>query len=96
MIISAERGIFFQSPVFYLVDFKVVLIYSFSENNMDEKSIRVKRPFLGMHFKCCNIYTRIYLNKKGTAFVGWCPKCAAKVEVKVSPTGADARFFTAG
>jgi|GEM_PF-337723 len=55
-----------------------------------------RRPFLGMHFKCCKLYSRIYLNKKQTAFVGWCPKCASKVEVRVSPTGSDSQFFTAG
>ena len=49
-----------------------------------------------MHFKCCNVYARIYLNKDGTAFVGWCPKCTAKVGVKVSPVGTNARFFAAG
>lgn len=54
------------------------------------------RPFLGMHFKCCNVYSRLYLNKQGTAFVGWCPRCAARTEVKVSPTGSRSRFFTAG
>jgi hypothetical protein len=54
-----------------------------------------KRPFLGMYFKCCRVYSRIYLNKAGTAFVGWCPKCAAKTTVKVSPTGSKDRFFVA-
>jgi hypothetical protein len=54
-----------------------------------------KRPFIGMHFKCCNVYSRIYLNREGTAFVGWCPRCAAKSVVKVSPTGSKSRFFTA-
>lgn len=49
-----------------------------------------------MHFKCCNIYTRIYLNKKGDAFVGWCPKCTAKAMVKVSKDGSPDRFFSAG
>ena len=63
---------------------------------MVEKVTRARRPFLGMHFKCCNVYSRVYLNKKGTAFVGWCPKYAARVKVKVSPLGTDARFFTAG
>ncbi len=56
---------------------------------------RQKRPFIGVHFQCCRIYSRIYLNAAGTAFVGWCPKCAKKVEVLVSPTGSSARFFTA-
>jgi hypothetical protein len=57
--------------------------------------VKETRPHLGIHFKCCNVYSRIYLNKKGTAFVGWCPKCSAKLEVKVSPTGSTNKFFTA-
>jgi hypothetical protein len=60
-----------------------------------EEETQSKRPFIGMHFKCCNQYSRIYLNREGTAFVGWCPRCAAKAEVAVSPTGTKARFFTA-
>jgi hypothetical protein len=54
-----------------------------------------KRPFIGMHFKCCNVYIRIYLNKAETAFVGWCPKCGRKAEVRVSPTGSKSRVFEA-
>jgi len=62
---------------------------------MAEEKTERKRPFIGMHFKCCNVYSRIYLNSRGTAFVGWCPKCAVKAEVMVSPTGTKARFFSA-
>ena len=54
-----------------------------------------KRPYIGVHFKCCNIYKHIELNKAGTAFVGWCPKCAVKAEVQVSADGSESRFFTA-
>jgi hypothetical protein len=54
-----------------------------------------KRPFIGIVFKCCRIYSRIYLNKKGDAFVGWCPKCSAKMEVLVSPVGSSSKFFFA-
>ena len=53
------------------------------------------KPHIGVVFKCCRIYSRIYLNKSGTAFVGWCPKCAAKMEVVVSPYGSKSRFFAA-
>jgi len=60
-----------------------------------KKPERAPRPYIGMTFKCCNVYTRIYLNRAGTAYVGFCPKCAAKAEIKISPTGTDARFFTA-
>lgn len=63
---------------------------------MKENESKPNRPFLGIRFKCCNVYSRIYLNKAGTAFVGWCPKCAAKAEIKVSPKGTNSRFFSAG
>jgi len=54
-----------------------------------------RRPFVGMHFTCCNVYSRLYLNKTGTAFVGWCPRCARKAEVRVSTSGSKSRFFQA-
>jgi hypothetical protein len=54
------------------------------------------RPFVSILFKCCNVYQRIYLNRYGKAFVGWCPKCCRRVTVKVDPSGSDDRFFTAG
>jgi hypothetical protein len=53
------------------------------------------RRYIGITFKCCNVYTRVYINRAGTAYIGYCPKCTAKVEVKVGPGGTDARFFTA-
>ncbi len=54
------------------------------------------RPFLGIIFDCCRVYQRIYLNRKGDAFVGFCPKCGKKVEIKISPHGSSDRFFRAG
>lgn len=62
---------------------------------MENKGQTTGRPFVGVHFTCCNVYSRIYLNADGTAFVGWCPKCAAKTTVRVSTTGSTSRFFTA-
>jgi hypothetical protein len=56
---------------------------------------RGARPFLGIHFECCNIYTRIYKNKEGTAYVGSCPKCGKPVRALVGKHGTDARFFKA-
>ena len=58
-----------------------------------KQSQHKSRLFLGIVFKCCNIYSRIHLNKKRTAFVGWCPKCAKPARVRVSPTGSKSRFF---
>jgi hypothetical protein len=54
------------------------------------------KPFLGVHFTCCDVYSRVYPNRDGTAYVGHCPKCAKRVQFKVGPGGTDTRFFTAG
>jgi len=53
------------------------------------------RPYIGITFKCCNVYTRIYINRAQTAYVGYCPKCTAKVEIKIAPNGCPSRFWFA-
>ena len=60
---------------------------------MEKNEKNKSREFIGVRFKCCNKYSRIYKNKKGTAFVGWCPKCARKIEFKISKDGSKDRFF---
>ncbi len=53
------------------------------------------RPWVGIHFDCCGVYNRIYRNAEGTAYRGYCPKCAKKVSLRVGDGGTDARFFLA-
>lgn len=54
------------------------------------------RPSISVLMKCCHVYLRIYANSKGDAFVGWCPRCAARVEVPiVAEGGSDRRMFIA-
>lgn len=53
-------------------------------------------PFLGIRFKCCRTYGRIYRNTEKTAYSGKCPKCFARVTVPIGEGGNSARFFNAG
>lgn len=53
------------------------------------------RPFLGIFFRCCRVYARIYKTRDGSAYEGRCPKCLGKVRIKVGAEGTDERFFIA-
>lgn len=53
------------------------------------------RPFLRVHFACCNVYLRIYRSESPTPhYAGACPKCARTVRFTISSTGSASRDFT--
>jgi hypothetical protein len=54
------------------------------------------RRFVGVHFVCCDVYTRVYINAEQTGYQGRCPKCGKRIHLRIGPGGTNARFFTAG
>ncbi|MEM6751226.1 MAG: hypothetical protein AAGA57_05635 [Planctomycetota bacterium] len=53
------------------------------------------RPWLAVHWRCCEVYSRVYRSPDGLRYEGRCPKCAKPVSVRIGPAGTHARFFEA-
>lgn len=53
------------------------------------------RPWIGIRFDCCGVYTRVYRNAEGTSYRGCCPRCGRQVTLRVGAGGTDSRFFVA-
>lgn len=53
------------------------------------------RPWLGIMFRCCHAYGRIYKTPAGDRYEGFCPRCGARVKALVGPGGTTRRLFEA-
>lgn len=53
------------------------------------------RRWLGVWFRCCHSYGRIYREPTGSRYRGACPRCGAEVFARIGPGGTNRRFFEA-
>jgi len=53
------------------------------------------RSWLGVYFRCCNIYGRIYRVPGRPRYAGCCPRCGGEISARVGEGGTDRRFFEA-
>jgi len=53
------------------------------------------RRWIGVHFDCCGVYSRIYRSPTDDAYEGRCPRCAGRLRVAVGPGGTTQRIFRA-
>lgn len=53
------------------------------------------RKYIGVMFECCRAYQRIYVNRKGDAYEGRCPRCMRLMKIRIAPYGTKDRFFRA-
>ncbi len=56
---------------------------------------RLSRPYIGVLFQCCGVYTRIYRRPEDNRYVGRCPRCYRIAQVRVGPDGTGERLFHA-
>jgi hypothetical protein len=61
----------------------------------DSASGPAGRKWIGVKFECCGAYSRIYRNRQGSAYEGFCPKCTARIQVPIGPGGTNQRMFRA-
>ncbi len=54
------------------------------------------RFWVSVHFRCCNVYQRVYFRKGAGETTGRCPRCLREVHFELSEDGDPDRFFSAG
>ena len=53
------------------------------------------RPWVGIHFECCDVYARIYRGADSPAYIGRCPQCGLPITIRVRPDGVNSRILRA-
>ncbi len=61
---------------------------------MEEPASR-DRYWVSVHYRCCNVYQRVYFPRGSHFATGRCPRCLREVSFQLTEEGEHGRFFTA-
>jgi len=67
----------------------------YRENEKPSKKNTKKRRFISVYWKCCHSFSRVYKNRAGEAYEGYCPSCRSHLFVPIGPEGTSQRTFIA-
>jgi len=59
------------------------------------KRDKEERPWIGIRWMCCNVYSRVTRHKDVKMYAGRCPKCLKSINIRVAPGGSSCRMFIA-
>ena len=62
---------------------------------MSKQAPSERRAWLGIYFKCANVYRRIFKTEDGKAYRGLCPRCGQCLKIPVGRGGTSERVFEA-
>lgn len=80
----------------YIVDIESLKRRGAGDDQANGDGKRVGRPWLAVHWRCCQVYSRVYRDHDATAYEGRCPSCGRRVVARVGEGGVSSRFFEAG
>lgn len=66
-----------------------------AEPEQKSSSTTAPRPYIGILFECCSVYSRIYRQPDQPEYVGRCPRCLRTVRALVGSDGTPQRIFRA-
>lgn len=60
-----------------------------------ESAARPPRVWVSVHFRCCNVYQRVYFARGAVEAVGRCPSCLREIRFRLDENAEPGRFFSA-
>ncbi|MCG8407191.1 MAG: endonuclease Q family protein [Phycisphaerales bacterium] len=81
------------APSGYIID--IVSSVEADVSGFESEDATNERPWVGVHFECCGVYTRVYRDAEARQYDGRCPRCGRPIKIGVGPQGIQAKVLRA-